>query len=866
MRRERLRAPVRPGRQPAVAAGASLPHLWAALALCLPLGVPVAGAAENTTPSETRVVRIKVVADEAFREKKDWEKEIREHVAWSDERLRELAGIGFEVVSVEPWTTHGSPVMSLLLSELRVGVDKEGAEAVIGFTGHPPPVTMMFLPGGPVRYPLPFTAGIAFPLGDRAVVRRTDWKKLTRHTLIHEFAHLFGGLHVDDKSILETNTDRTSFRLDPFNRRVLALTRDRDFNRGIRDLPPDQLAALVELYHEAPLRRESDPDTAIRIAYLYLMAGEVDEAIGEFRRALELAPAQSRDILRYAIIPELEAWADEHEPTVRSRYMLAQAYFVIERWLDAAAQLVPACTPPAEDAASCALLGAVYLKAGQLGLAESTLATALRLDDSLADAHNTLASVYAAAGRYDAALRSFERALARAPDHVETHFNRGLTCLAADRPADAEASFRTVLRLREDHDPARAKLALALARQGRGKEATRLIKPFGKRRTLSAYILRDMAEVYFLSGDEDEAFKTLQLAKKGGIDVEQVETLIQEGTEQPRRVRVGDLIDQAEAYYRTGKLENARDLLLRAGQEKPEEPRVEYWLGRVAAEERQEEQARAHFRRSLELDSEFYYSQYELGRLAYRDEDFAAAAGLLGEYVEHEEAGANSHYMLGRSHFSLGNQAEAEKHLRAAILKRSDYGNAFYFLGRVFLEQGRDEEARKELQLAVDSRSLPDTRREDAHLRLARLAEAAGDRDDAERHAAVALRLGAAEAADARVRSPRLSTGGIELLEITPSLARVLPRGQEVRIAATVRYDLQAADRGAIFLVVQDEEGGSLGAAQSSAAVERGAGEVTVGTAVVTPAGGAHIEVFLALHAQGQSSTSSVVRVRYVLE
>ena len=840
-------------------------NLWAALLLAIPLGLATAGATETTPPPTPRVVRVKIVADEAFREKKDWEKEIREHLAWCDTRLRELAGIGLEVVSVEPWTTHGSPAMSLLLSELRAGVSKDGAEAVIGFTGHPPPVAMMFLPGGPVRYPLPFTAGIAFPLGDRAVVRRTDWKKLTRHTLIHEFAHLFGGLHVDDKSILETHTDRTSFRLDPFNRRVLALTRDRDFDRGVRDIPPEQLAALVGLYREAPLRRESDPDTAIRIAYLYLMAGEIDEALEEFRRALAIAPEQARDILRHAIIPELEAWAEEHQPTTDTRYMLAQAYFVAERWPDAAAELVPACTPPEEEVASCALLGAVYLKSGQLGLAESALTTALRLDDSLADAHNTLASVYAAAGRHELALESFDRSLALDPDHLDSHFNRGLTCLAAGRPADAEVAFGEVLRLQEDHDLARAKLALALARQGRGKEARQLVKPFEKRRTLSAYILRDMAEVYFLAGDEKKAFNNLQLAKKGGIDVEGVEALIQQGGP-PRTVAVGDLIQQAEAYYRTGKLDEARELLRQAAREKPGEPRVQYWLGRVAAEEGEEQQARAHFRESLELDPDYHYSQYELGRLAYRDEDFAAAAALLGQYVEHEEAGANSHYMLGRSLFRLGNLAEAEVHLRSAIRERTDYGNAFYFLARVFLEEGRDEEARRELQLAVDSRSLPERRREDAHLRLARLAEAAGDREEAERHASVALRLGGAEAADARVTSPGLSAGGIEIVQITPSIARVLPRGEKVRIAATVRFNLQAADHGAVFMIVQDDEGTPLVQPQPTAPVAKGTGEVTVGTSVTPPDGAGHIDVFLALHAPGQKTTRSVVRVRYTLE
>ena len=679
-------------------------------------GVPVA--------PDVRVVRIKAVADEAFREKKGWEKEIREHLAWSDEKLRELAGIGLDVVAVGPWRTHQSSAMTLLLDELRAGVEKDGADAVIGFTGHPPPVTMMLLPGGPVRYPLPFTAGIAFPLGDRMVVRRTEWKRLTRHTLIHEVAHLFGGLHVSDKSILETDTDRMSFRLDPFNRSVLELTRHRNFDRGIREVPRDEVTALVDLYRQAPLRRENDPDTAIRIAYLLMSVGEVEDALVEFRRAVQIAPEQSRDIIRHAIIPELEAWAEENELTVQTRYVLAQAYFLVERWLDASVLLGPGCRPPSEDAPSCALLGAAYLKAGDLDLAERPLRTALQRDDSLAEAHNTLASVYAAAGRYDEALGSFGRAQELAPGDVDIHFNTGLTYLAADKPGAAEASFREVLRLRETHDEARAKLALSLARQGQGKEARELVEPFEKRQSLSAFTLRDMAEIYFLSGDTEEAFEKVQLAKKGGIDVQAVEALLREGGWHPREVQVGDLIEQAQAYYRTGRYDTARELLARAEEEKPREPMVHYWLGRVAASERNEERAREHFRRSLEVDPEFLLSQYELGRLAYGDEDYAEAVSLLEPYVLNGEAGSGAHYMLGRSQLELGNLWEAEEHLRAAIRKRSDDGNSFYFLARVLLEQGRNGEARRELELAVDSRSLPDWRQEDAHLGLQQAGEA----------------------------------------------------------------------------------------------------------------------------------------------
>jgi tetratricopeptide (TPR) repeat protein len=828
--------------------------------------VVVPGARGVASPSaDIRVVRVKAVADEAFRTESGWEKQVREDLASASETLRELAGISLDLVAVEPWTTHQGASMPLLLEELRTGVEKDDAEVVIGFTGHRPPAAVTFLPGNPKRYPVPFTAGIALPLGDRAVVRRTNWDELTRRTLVHEVAHLFGGLHVREESILETATDRLSFRLDPFNRRVLDLTRDRDFGRGIREIPEDDLAALVELYHQAPLRGDSDPDTIIRIAYVFTLAGEVEDALQLVREALEIAPEQSRSVLRHALIPELEAWAETREATVRSRYLLARAYALAERWRAASALLERGCGTPPGDAPSCALLGTVQLELGQGDEAERNLLAALRRNDSLAEAHQALGRVYAAARRHEEAIEAFGRALELAPEDVGLHLEMGLAYLAAGKAGAAEASFREVLRVRETDDEARAKLALALARQGRGDEARALLEPFETRASLSAFVLRDMAEVYLLSGDARKAFETVQLAKKGGIDVQAVETLIQQGAEPPPEVELGDLMEQAEAYYRTGRYGTARQLLGRALARRSQEPRVHYWLGRVAAAEDDRKKAREHLRRAIELEPNFLPPRYELARLAYGDEDYAEVVAWLEPYVKSGQAGSTAHFMLGRSQFERGRLREAEEHLRASIRKRADYGSSFYYLARVYLEEGRDEEARRELELAVDSRSLSGWRREDAHLRLARLLDAAGEEARAENQVAEALGLGATPAGDAAIDATP-ATDRIELLEVEPSLAKPLPRGREVLVVCTIRFELGTAARGAVFLAPQDESGHTLLRPQPRARVERGRGEVTLRALITTPTTGSAVDVFLALHAQGHRSTAAVTRARYALE
>jgi tetratricopeptide (TPR) repeat protein len=826
----------------------------------------VSGAWGRASPSaDVRVVRVKAVADEAFRADVGWKEEIRGHLASADERLREVAGIGLDLVSLESWTTHEGSSMPLLLEELRTGVEKDEAEVVIGFTGHPPPAALTFLPGNPRRFPVPFTAGIALPLGDRGVVRRTDWDELTRHTLVHEVAHLFGGLHVREESILETATDRLSFRLDPFNRRVLDFTRDRDFDRGIREIPEDELAALAALYRQAPLRGDSDPDTVIRIAYLFMLAGEVEDALEMVQRALEIAPEQSRGIFRHALIPELEGWAEGRETTVRDRYVLARAYALAERWPAVSDLLGPGCSAPPGDLPSCALLGTAQLELGQHDEAEETLLATLRRNDSLPEVHRALGRVYAATGRDEEAVAAFGRALELAPGDVDLLLELGRASLAAGKAGAAEASFREVLRVRET-DEARAKLALAVARQGREDEARALLEPFEARLSLSAFVLRDMAEVYVLSGDAERAFGMVQLAKKGGIEVQAVETLIRQGPEPPPEVELPDLIEQAEAYYRTGRYHTTRELLGRALEKAPWEPRVHYWLGRVAAVADDREVAWEHLRRSVELEPDFLPSRYELARLAYGDEDYADVVVWLEPYVEGQEAGSTAHFMLGRSHFELGRLEEAEEHLATSISKRADYGSAFYFLARVYLEEGRDEDARRELELAVDSPSLPEWRREDAHLRLARLLDAAGEERGAEGHVASALGLGATQVRDTVVDSDSGAADRIELVKVAPSLAKPLPRGHEVLVACTVRFELGTAERGTVFLAPQDQTGHTLLRPQPRVRVERGRGEITLRALMTTPTTGSAVELFLALHAEGHRSTTVVTRARYALE
>ena len=759
-----------------------------------------AGPAAADQGAASRVLRVKAVADEAFRENKNWEKEIQEHVVWADQEFRKFAGIGLTLVAVDRWTTHESESMSLLLDELRLRAEKGDADILIGFTGHKPPEFMLTLIGmldvEHIYIRLPFIAGIAMPFGDRAVVRRDEDKRETRHTLLHEIAHLFGGAHVKEKSLLQTGTNATHFRLDPFNQKIFDLNRGRDFSVNIRDLPRAQLDQMIALYREAPLRHERDFDTNIRVAYLFLAGGEVDAAIEELERAMEIDPSETRYIVRGVIIPELAAYSEEHGATPEIRYTLGRAYYTVRNWGKAAEQLWPNCFAPAPHARSCSELGGALLEAQRPEQAEKVLTRALELDESLVNAHNNLGVLYSALGRSSEALTHFNRAAELQPDKLSVHYNMGVAYLSLDLLEPAADAFQRVLELNPDHNVARGRLAATKARQGDLKKARELIRDFEQKEQLSALICRDMAEVYFRDGDSKKAWKFLNFAKKGGLNVNDLEQEMLAGAAKPRKVKTSDLIEQAGAYYDKDRYDMARTLLEQARAQDPQKEEVHYWLGKLARAEHKPDEAAEHLQQALQLKEKFPDTHLELAELAYDRKDYPRALTHLNRYLELDSYPySRAHYLLGSCHYQLGNLIGAEENLKKAIQRNSDYADAFYLLAAVYTKQQKKQEAIGELKLAVESRYLSSSFRPEAHYNLAVLYHETGKYPEAWKHARVARRLGYAntgwllgELAKVSPAPPEEAEDKLVLVESHP-VSPAVAAGAHYRIAEAVLGD-----------------------------------------------------------------------------
>jgi hypothetical protein len=105
----------------------------------------------------------------------------------------------------------------------------------------------------------------------------------------------------------------------------------------------------------------------------------------------------------------------------------------------------------------------------------------------------------------------------------------------------------------------------------------------------------------------------------------------------------------------------------------------------------------------------------------------------------------------------------------------------------------------------------------------------------------------------------------IHLVSADPQPGTAVAAGQTVQFKVTVAYQLSIADKGAVILVIQDENDKSLSPAngQQSAPVARGDGTLTINATFVVPNGIREVRLFIPLVPNGLQHTDGELVLRY---
>ncbi len=196
----------------------------------------------------------------------------------------------------------------------------------------------------------------------------------------------------------------------------------------------------------------------VELGMEYHDQGELDKAVAEFEKAIELDPnnADAHRNLGTAY-GEQGKWEEgaaayeraiELDPDFGEAYGdLTAAYFYLERIPEALEAGEKAIELAPDYATAHNNLGIVYKEQGEFDLAIAEYEKAIELDPSDPKPHNNLGNVYKQQGEFDMAIAEYEKALEVDPNYATAHLSLGLLYAQQDRPDEAIAEFETYLQL-----------------------------------------------------------------------------------------------------------------------------------------------------------------------------------------------------------------------------------------------------------------------------------------------------------------------------------------------------------------------------------------------------------------------------------
>jgi predicted O-linked N-acetylglucosamine transferase (SPINDLY family) len=240
--------------------------------------------------------------------------------------------------------------------------------------------------------------------------------------------------------------------------------------------------AAVQLISAAIRKRPDAPIFHYNLAEALHALKRNEEAIAEYRRAIELAPEYFEAHNNLANVLNEEHRYSEAEaacqaaialkPDVAAPYNnLGNALRGLRRGEEALDAYRSAISkrPNFSEAINNLAMCLCWLNRLEEGVEQ--FRAAIQLSPSIADLHNNLGTALTQLGRLDEAGQSFQTALDMKPDFAEANNNLGSTLRSLNRAADAIPFFKKAIEIRSDFVEAHGNLAGALLDLNKSQDA-----------------------------------------------------------------------------------------------------------------------------------------------------------------------------------------------------------------------------------------------------------------------------------------------------------------------------------------------------------------------------------------------------------
>jgi tetratricopeptide (TPR) repeat protein len=228
----------------------------------------------------------------------------------------------------------------------------------------------------------------------------------------------------------------------------------------------------ISLWEDTVAKTPGNARAHYNLGVALLQSGRVAEAMGSFRKALDITPrhAESHYNLGVALAHQqrlAEAVAQyqqalEINPHVAAFHCtLGIALLQQGRFADATTQFQKALEIRPRYAEADYNWGEALSQQGRLTEAIACYRKALEIDPRLAEAHNNLGNALGRLGKAAEAMAQYQQALSIRPDYAEAHYNLGVVYGRQGRLAEALAHYQRAVDTRPDFAEAQNNLASA---------------------------------------------------------------------------------------------------------------------------------------------------------------------------------------------------------------------------------------------------------------------------------------------------------------------------------------------------------------------------------------------------------------------
>lgn len=328
-------------------------------------------------------------------------------------------------------------------------------------------------------------------------------------------------------------------------------------------------------------------------------------------------------------------------------------------------------------------LGNQQYQQNQMDAAIKSYQLAIALQSDLTKAHSNLGLVYSRLGQLEAAASSYKRATELEPDYIDAHYNLGVILLQQKAFDEAAQCFRTILNLVPEHPNALINLGSILIGQNKFDEAIAIYERIVELSPTFEDARYNLANLLFKQGNLDRAASHLRSI-----------LLINPNY-------IGCYFSLANVLVEQNKLDEAISNYRNSLQLTPNHPLTHFKLGNALAKQCKPSEAIISYQNAIQIHPNYTDAYYNLGVILRKMERFDEAIAAYQKVIQIEANRAETYFSLGNVYLDLDKFEDAIVNYQKAIALNPNYAEAFNTLGTVHRLQNRLNEAISNIERAI---------------------------------------------------------------------------------------------------------------------------------------------------------------------